>query len=142
MTLPMNRRLLTPLAALVVGGAAGCVDLTEKPITQITSAYYATPSGFEAAVNAMYTPMRTFWPDQRGATFTVFGTDEYTKGADGSYKYFNDYTAQLKADALKEKLRETEKLRQARREAVLDERMSDEVMSRWRMASHAEEQLA
>jgi hypothetical protein len=50
--------------------------------------------------------------------------------------------AQLKADALKEKLRETEKLRQARREAVLDERMSDEVMSRWRLASHAEEQLA
>ena len=98
MTLPMNRRLLTPLAALVVGGVAGCVDLTEKPITQITSAYYATPSGFEAAVNAMYTPMRTFWPDQRGATFTVFGTDEYTKGADGSYKYFNDYTAQLNAD--------------------------------------------
>ena len=98
MTFSMNRRLLAPLAALCVGGAAGCVDLTETPITQITSAYYATPAGFEAAVNAMYTPMRTFWPDQRGATFTVFGTDEYTKGADGSYKYFNDYTAQLNAD--------------------------------------------
>ena len=98
MTLPMNRRLLAPLAALCVGGAVGCVDLTEAPVTQITSAYYSTPAGFEAAVNAMYSPLRTHWPDQRGATFTVFGTDEYTKGADGSYKYFNDYTAQLNAD--------------------------------------------
>ena len=98
MTLPMNRRLLAPLAALCVGGAAGCVDLTEAPVTQITSAYYSTPAGFEAAVNAMYSPLRTHWPDQRGATFTVFGTDEYTKGADGSYKFFNDYTAQLNAD--------------------------------------------
>ena len=97
MTLPMNRRLILPLAALM-GGAAGCVDLTEKPITQITSAYYATPPGFEAAVNAMYTPMRSHWPLERGATLTVFGTDEYQKGADGSYKYFNDYTAQLNAD--------------------------------------------
>jgi starch-binding outer membrane protein, SusD/RagB family len=98
MTLPMNRRLILPLAALVMGGAAGCVDLTEKPITQITSAYYATPAGFEAAANAMYTPLRSFWPLERGSTMTVFGTDEYQKGADGSYKYFNDYTAQLNAD--------------------------------------------
>ena len=29
---------------------------------------------------------------------TVFGTDEYQKGADGSYKFFNDYTAQLNGD--------------------------------------------
>jgi hypothetical protein len=91
-------RLLAPLAALSLGGVAGCVDLTERPVTEITGAYYSTPAGFEAAVNAMYTPMRSFWPDQRGATFTVFGTDEYTKGADGSYKYFNDYTAQLNGD--------------------------------------------
>ena len=97
MTFPMNRRLILPLAALM-GGAAGCVDLTEKPVTQITSAYYSTPAGFEAAVNAMYSPMRTFWPLERGSTLTVFGTDEYQKGADGSYKYFNDYTAQLNAD--------------------------------------------
>ena len=29
---------------------------------------------------------------------TVFGTDEYQKGADGSYKFFNDYTSQLTGD--------------------------------------------
>jgi hypothetical protein len=99
MTLPMTcKRLVAPLAALCLGGVAGCADLTEHPISQITSAYYATPAGFEAAVNATYTPLRSFWPDQRGATFTVFGTDEYKRGADGSYKFFNDYTSSLNGD--------------------------------------------
>src|SRR3954454_7989724 len=98
MTLPMTRRLLAPLAALVLGGAAGCVDLKETPITGITSSYYATPAGFDAAVNATYTPLRSHWALERGATMTVFGTDEFQKGADGSYKFFNDYTAQLNGD--------------------------------------------
>jgi starch-binding outer membrane protein, SusD/RagB family len=87
-----------PLAALMLGGAAGCVDLTETPISGITSAYYATPAGFEAAVNAMYTPARQHWPLERGSTMTVFGTDEFTNGADGSYKFFNTYSAQLNGD--------------------------------------------
>ena len=98
MTRPMTRRLFLPLAALCLGGAAGCVDLKEAPVTQITSAYYNTPAGFDAAVNAMYQPMRNWLPLERGSTMTVFGTDEYTKGADGSYKFFNDYTAQLNGD--------------------------------------------
>jgi hypothetical protein len=94
----MTRRLLAPLAVVCLVGAAGCVDLTEIPVTGITSAYYRTPSGFESAVNAMYTPMRTHWALERSATMTVFGTDEFQKGADGSYKFFNDYTAQLTGD--------------------------------------------
>ncbi|MFL5619107.1 MAG: RagB/SusD family nutrient uptake outer membrane protein [Gemmatimonadaceae bacterium] len=94
----MTRRLIAPLAALVLGGAAGCVDLTEHPVTGLTSAYYNTPIGFDLAVNASYQPMRNWLPLERGATMTVFGTDEYTKGADGSYKFFNDYTAQLNGD--------------------------------------------
>src|SRR5215208_394484 len=98
MTFPMTRRLIAPLAALVVGGAAGCVDLTEHPITGITSSYFETPSSFESVVNATYTPLRSHWALERGATMTVFGTDEYTRGADGSYKFFNDYTAQLNGD--------------------------------------------
>jgi hypothetical protein len=94
----MTRTLLAPLAAACLAGVAGCVNLTEVPITGITSAYYKTPQGFEAAVNAMYTPLRTHWALERGATMTVFGTDEFQKGADGSYKFFNDYTAQLTGD--------------------------------------------
>lgn len=98
MTVAMTRRLLAPVAALCAIGAAGCVDLTEVPISGITSAYYNTASGFESAVNAMYQPSRTFWALERGSTLTVFGTDEFTRGADGSYKYFNDYTAQINGD--------------------------------------------
>ena len=94
----MTRRLLVSLAGLVLVGTASCVDLTETPITGITAAYYGTPGGFEAAVNAMYNPLRTFWALERGATMTVFGTDEFQKGADGSYKFFNDYTSSLTGD--------------------------------------------
>ena len=98
MTGDMTRRLIAPLTALCALGAAGCVDLTEVPISGITSAYYNTASGFESAVNAMYQPSRTFWALERGSTLTVFGTDEFTRGADGSYKFFNDYTAQINGD--------------------------------------------
>jgi hypothetical protein len=94
----MTRRLLAPLAVLCLAGAASCVDLKETPITGITSAYYNTPGGFESAVNAMYFPMKTHWALERGATMTMFGNDEYQKGADGGYKFFNDYTAQLNGD--------------------------------------------
>ncbi|MDB4882328.1 MAG: RagB/SusD protein [Gemmatimonadetes bacterium] len=98
MTFPMIRRLLAPLAVLCLGGAAGCVDLKENPITGITSAYYATPVGFDAAVNSMYYPMKTYWALEKGSTMTVFGTDEFQKGADGGYKFFNDYTSGLNGD--------------------------------------------
>ena len=98
MTLPMTRRLFLPLAALCLGGAAACVDLTEHPITALSSSYYSTPIGFDLAVNASYQPLRNWLPLERGSTMTVFGTDEFTKGADGSYKFFNDYTAQLNGD--------------------------------------------
>src|SRR3954467_4160025 len=93
------RRVVAPIAALTMGVfAAGCVDLKETPITGITSAYYATPAGFDAAVGSMYQPLRSFWALERGATMTVFGTDEFQKGADGSYKFFNDYTSSLNGD--------------------------------------------
>lgn len=98
MTQNMTRRFLASLAAACVGVAAGCVDLTETPITGITSAYYATPAGFDAAVGAMYQPLRSFWALERGSTMTVFGTDEFQKGSDGGYKFFNDYTSALNGD--------------------------------------------
>jgi hypothetical protein len=50
--------------------------------------------------------------------------------------------AQLKADALRQKLREMQKLHQARVEAVLDERMGEEVTSRWRMERFSKEEPA
>jgi len=93
------KKLLTPVA-LCAGYvlAVGCADLTENPISGITSSYYATAAGFDAAVNASYTPLRDWYGQELGLTMTVMGTDEFTNGADGSFKYFNTYTTQLNGD--------------------------------------------
>ena len=66
--------------------------LEEKIVSDITPEYYKSAAGFEDAVKASYEPLRSFYGTQRGFTLTVFGTDTYTKGADGGYKYINDYT--------------------------------------------------
>lgn len=69
--------------------------LEEEIVSNITPEYYKSAAGFEDAVKASYEPLRSYYGTQRGFTLTVFGTDTYTKGADGSYKYINDYTPNL-----------------------------------------------
>jgi starch-binding outer membrane protein, SusD/RagB family len=76
-------------------GLVGCMDLNENVISGLTPDAYGTPAAFQALVNASYEPLRSFWAQERGFTVTEFGTDTYTKGADGSYKFINDYTPQL-----------------------------------------------
>ena len=94
------RRSVASLAAVAAGLAAtACVDLTETPISGITASYYSTPQGFDAAVNASYEELRNWYGQEMGMTMTVFGTDEFTKGADGGHKHFNDYTTALNGDA-------------------------------------------
>lgn len=66
--------------------------LEENIISGITPDYYKSAAGFEDAVKASYEPLRSFYGTQMGLTLTVFGTDTYTKGADGDFKYINDYT--------------------------------------------------
>lgn len=65
--------------------------LEEDIVSNITPEYYKSAAGFEDAVKASYEPLRSFYGTQRGFTLTVFGTDTYTKGADGNYKDLNDY---------------------------------------------------
>lgn len=75
-----------------------CQDvLKEEIVSGITPKYYESPAGFEDAVKASYEPLRSWYGSQRGFTLTVFGTDTYTKGADGDFKPINDYTPQLNA---------------------------------------------
>ncbi|MBA3671984.1 MAG: RagB/SusD family nutrient uptake outer membrane protein, partial [Gemmatimonadaceae bacterium] len=103
MTFTLTRRPRLAGAALAAGVVialgAGCVDLTETPITGITSDFYASNAGFESAVNASYSGLRDFYGQERGMTMTVFGTDEYTAGADGGFKQFDFYTSTLNGDA-------------------------------------------
>src|SRR5436853_3364704 len=83
------------LGTVLLAGLAGCMDLNEDVISGLTPGAYGTEAAFQALVNATYEPLRSFWAQERGFTLTEFGTDIYTKGADGSYKYVNDYTTQL-----------------------------------------------
>jgi hypothetical protein len=86
------------LTCCLAFASQSCKDiLDEKVVSAITPKYYESAAGFEDAVKASYQPLRTFYGTQRGFTLTVFGTDTYTKGADGDFKYVNDYTPQLNA---------------------------------------------
>ena len=92
-------KLAAPFVVATLGlMTASCLDLSEHPITGITDSFYASPQGFSAAVSASYEELRNFYAQERGLTVTAFGTDEFTKGADGSHKVINDYTAGLNGD--------------------------------------------
>src|ERR1051325_8033747 len=93
----MSRRTIALLSAALLSLAA-CVDLNEDLISGLANQPYPTPDVFQALVNASYEPLRSFYAQERGFTLTDFGTDIYTEGADGSYKYINEYTAQLNPD--------------------------------------------
>src|SRR5213596_3640723 len=93
----MTKRTVV-LAVVLVTSLPGCVDLNEDVVTGLTPGAYGSQAVFEALVNATYEPLRSFWAQERGFTVTEFGTDIFTKGADGSHKYINDYTTQLNAD--------------------------------------------
>src|SRR5437879_8337345 len=90
----MSRRTIALLSAALLSLAA-CVDLNEDLISGLANQPYPTPDVFQALVNASYEPLRSFYAQERGVTLTEFGTDSYTEGADGSYKYVNEYTAPL-----------------------------------------------
>ena len=82
--------------ALVLFLAPACEDLLDEvPVTQVSGLYLDTKSGFEDAVKATYTTLRDYYGRETAMTMTVFGTDTYTMGADGSYKFVNQYTSQM-----------------------------------------------
>ena len=87
-------KLLMASALLLV--APACKDLlTESVVSQVGANYITTPAGFDAGVKAVYSSLRDFYGRENGMDVTVFGTDTYTFGSDGTYKYMNQYTSQL-----------------------------------------------
>lgn len=85
-------------AALIIGlsVAVSCDGyLDEEVISQIGNDYLNTPKGLEDGVNSAYSTMRAWYGTERGNNFTIFGTDTYTNGADGSWKFMNTYTNQF-----------------------------------------------
>ena len=87
-------KLLMASALLLV--APACKDLlTESVVSQVGANYITTPAGFDAGVKAVYSSLRDFYGRENGMDVTFFGTDTYTFGSDGTYKYMNQYTSQL-----------------------------------------------
>ena len=92
----LTSRPLIALAALLLLATTACQDLLrENVISQVGAAYITTPVGFDAGVKAVYSSLRDFYGRENGMDVTVFGTDTYTFGSDGTYKYMNQYTTQL-----------------------------------------------
>ncbi|MGK7394660.1 MAG: RagB/SusD family nutrient uptake outer membrane protein [Candidatus Cyclobacteriaceae bacterium M3_2C_046] len=74
--------------------------LEEEIVSGITAdSHYTNATGWEDGAKAAYFRLRNFYGREEGFTVSVFGTDIFTKGADGSHKYINDYTAELNPDA-------------------------------------------
>lgn len=81
----------------MIGGLSfasiSCTDvLQEDVISRIGNDYINTPKGLNDAVNSAYSTMRSWYGTERGNNLTIFGTDSYTNGADGSWKFMNTYT--------------------------------------------------
>ncbi|MDG1278647.1 MAG: RagB/SusD family nutrient uptake outer membrane protein [Algoriphagus sp.] len=85
-------------SALILGISmmASCSGfLDEDVVSQIGNDYLTTPKGLNDGVNAAYSTMRAWYGTERGNNLTIFGTDTYTNGADGSWKFMNFYTNQF-----------------------------------------------
>lgn len=92
----MKKILIFVTATMLLLTGQSCKDiLVEVPISQVGSQYLDTPAGFEAAARGAYQTLRDFYGREVGMNLTVFGTDTYTMGADGSYKYMNQYLSQF-----------------------------------------------
>ncbi len=78
-------------AALLLGQSCSNSVLDEEVISGIGSDYLNTAAGFNDGVNAVYATLRDWYGSQRGHSMTTFGTDIFTNGADGNYKYMNTY---------------------------------------------------
>jgi starch-binding outer membrane protein, SusD/RagB family len=82
------------ILGLALISTQGCEDiLEEQVISNVGNNYLNTPSGLNDGVNAAYSSIRAWYGTERGNNLTVFGTDTYTNGADGSFKFMNFYTS-------------------------------------------------
>jgi hypothetical protein len=91
-----HTRSALALAALV--RVASCTDLKEYPVTGVTSSYFQTPAGAEAATLGTYAGLRGVYGGESEIRLFMIGTDSWEKGdqqdANG-VGYYNDYTPQF-----------------------------------------------
>lgn len=91
------KNILWAIALTALAGTGCNKMLEEDVVSNATDDFYNTRNGFTTAVNAGYAGMRIFYSTERGMTLTVAGTDTYSNGSDGNFKFANQYTSQLDA---------------------------------------------
>jgi hypothetical protein len=90
------KRTNTVLALATLTGAIACADLEENPVTGVSSDYFKTPAGANAAVTGTYSQLRGFYGGEAEVLMRNLGTDSWEKGEQlTANAFWNDYTAQL-----------------------------------------------
>lgn len=87
--------LATLVLAVLLPASCSKDALVEEVITNVGTDYLNTAAGFNDGVRAAYASLRSWYGTERGNNLTIFGTDTYTNGSDGSWKFMNQYTAQF-----------------------------------------------
>jgi hypothetical protein len=78
------KKILIYCSGLLIA-LTGCnKKLKEEPNSILVPAFFQTPQGFQAGLDASYAGMRNFWGAQELFTATVIGTDEFMRGVDGN----------------------------------------------------------
>lgn len=97
----MKRILTTGAALAIVAVSSGCVDLSEKLVSNLTNEFISTPEGLTAATNAIYNQLRGYYGREQNMAVTDLGTDLFFNGdqvaAGGAqnWEYLNTYASGL-----------------------------------------------
>src|SRR5438132_706458 len=84
---------------LALAALTACVNLDEQLVGTVTTTYFTTPAGLEAAVDGDYAQLRDFFGREESFAVTEFGTDLTTNGDQGGYQFENTYAGGLNASA-------------------------------------------
>lgn len=82
---------------LALAGLTACTNLDEKLVGTVTTQYFATGAGLDAALMGNYNLLRGYWGKEESFATTEFGTDLETNGDQGSYINENTYAGGLSA---------------------------------------------
>lgn len=94
--IPMKRIILRTVT-LGFAAFSGCVNLDEKLITGVSSEYYSTPDGLNAAVVASYSQLRSYYGREQLISLAQAGTDTWSDAdqAGSNNREFGGYTGGL-----------------------------------------------
>lgn len=89
------KKIVSILIISILGVLSQSCDsyLEEEMISDVSSAsYYTTEEGLQDAVEAAYAYLKNqYFGQECGSSLTVFGTDEFANGSDGSHKALSQY---------------------------------------------------